>query len=78
MEALTVFSVILLILHFTLFITACIEMDRRRVYIKKRKIIYLVAVPGMADGRMYYTPIDQLPQGDRGSVFDSQPSYDQQ
>lgn len=72
MEALTGLSVTLLVLHFTLFVMSCIEMNRRRVHEKrkekKRKIIYLVAAPGMADGRMYYTPLEQLSQRDRRSV----------
>lgn len=69
MKALTAFSVMLLILHFTLFVMACIETDRRSRHEKKRKIIYLVAAPGVADGRMYYAPLDQPPPGIRGSVL---------
>lgn len=75
MEALAALSVMLLILHFALFVMACIEMDLRRDHVKKRKIMYLVAAPGMADGRMYYTPLDQPPQRDRQSVLAPQPSY---
>lgn len=76
--ALTALSVMLLILHFTLFVMACIETDRRRAYEKKRKIIYLVAAPGTADGRMYYSPLDQLPQGDRWSIPAPQVSHHNQ
>lgn len=62
-EALTVLNVVLLILHFILFVMACVETERRRGYEKKRKILYLLAAPGTADGRMYYTPLDQPLQG---------------
>jgi hypothetical protein len=50
-----------LILHFVLFIMACIETDCRRRHGTKR--VYLVAAPGPADGRMYYNPPAQAPQG---------------
>lgn len=40
-------SAVQLILHFTLFIMACIETHRRRRY--GRKIVYLVAAPNPAD-----------------------------
>lgn len=78
MEALTVFTVLLLISHFTLFVMACVETDRRRKYGKKTKVVYLVAAPGPADGRMYYTPLAQPPQGHRGSVIAPQPAHHQQ
>lgn len=76
--ALTALSVMLLILHFTLFVMACIETDRRRAYEKKRNIIYLVTAPGTADGRMYYTPLEQLPQGDGCSIPTPQVSHHNQ
>ncbi|KAK2614665.1 hypothetical protein N8I77_001471 [Diaporthe amygdali] len=74
MEALTAFSVFLLISHFTLFVMACVETDRRRKYGKKTKVVYLVAAPGPTDGRMYYTP---LSQGNRASVLAPQPAHHQ-
>lgn len=67
MKALTAFGVSLLSLHFILFIMACIETDRRTR--QDKKIMYLMAAPGTADGRMYYTRLDHQPQGNRGSAF---------
>lgn len=74
-EALIALGAMLLILHFTLLVMAYIERNRRRSYEKKTKIIYLVASPGTADGRMYYNPPDQLPQGNTGLVLAPQLSH---
>lgn len=63
MEALTALNAMLLVLHFTLFVMACIETDRGQVYEKKRKIRHLMVAPGLADGRMYYTPLNEPLQG---------------
>lgn len=46
------FSAIQLILHFALFVMACIEMDGRRRH--GRKIVYLVAAPDPADAGLFY------------------------
>lgn len=78
MEALTALNVMLLVLHFTLFVMACIETERRKVYKKKTKIRYLAAAPGPADGRMYYTPLDQLLQGNGRSVLTPKPVHHHQ
>ncbi|KAI3391448.1 hypothetical protein diail_7337 [Diaporthe ilicicola] len=72
MEALAAFSVLLFISHFTLFVMACIETDRRRKHDKKTKVVYLVAATGAADGRTYYAP---LAQGDMGSVVAPRPAH---
>lgn len=78
-EALTSFSVIMLISHFTLLVIACIETDRKIRYEKKKNTLYLVAAPGPADGRTHFTPLSQPPQGNEGSVLTTQPShYDQE
>ncbi|ROV97988.1 hypothetical protein VMCG_07045 [Cytospora schulzeri] len=72
MEAVTAFSVLMLISHFTLFVMACVETDRRRKYGRKTKVVYLVANPGgPVDGRMYYAPVPgphQQHQQQQGSV----------
>lgn len=57
MEALTAFSVLMLIAHFTLFVMACVETDRRRKHGRRAKVVYLVANPDPVDGRMYYSPV---------------------
>lgn len=72
MGALTALNVMLLVLHFTLFIMACIETERRNVYGKKTKTRYLAAAPGPADGRMYYTPLKQPLQGNEAVAPHSQ------
>lgn len=72
LEALAAFAVLLLISHFTLFVMACVETDRRRRYGKATKVVYLVAAPGPgADGRTYYTTLatQQLGPNSRGSVL---------
>ncbi|KUI54501.1 hypothetical protein VP1G_01902 [Cytospora mali] len=66
MEALIAFTVLMTISHFTLWIMACIEADRRRKYGRKAKVVYLVANQGSVDGRVYYTPI-LPPQGTVGT-----------
>jgi hypothetical protein len=58
MEALAAFSVLMLIAHFTLFVLACVETDRRRKFGKKTKVVYLMASQNPADGRTYYMPVD--------------------
>lgn len=74
MEALAAFATLLLIAHFTLFVMACVETDRRRKYGKATKVVYLVAAPGPVDGRTYYTPLatQQLGNNNRGSVLPPQ------
>lgn len=62
MEALTAFSVLMLIAHFTLFVMACVETDRRRKYGRRTKVVYLVANPDPVDGRMYYSPMANPPR----------------
>lgn len=57
MEALTAFSVLMLIAHFTLFVMACVETDRRRKYGRKTKVVYMVATSGPVDGRTYYSAV---------------------
>lgn len=56
------FSAVQLVLHFALFVMACMEMNRTRR--NRKKILHLMAAPGPADGRMYYNPPVQPPQGD--------------
>ncbi|KAG6355645.1 hypothetical protein INS49_003607 [Diaporthe citri] len=76
MEALAAFATLLLISHFTLFVMACVETDRRRKYGKATKVVYLVAAPGPVDGRMYYTPLaTQQLVNNRGSVLPPQPVH---
>ncbi|KAI7784475.1 hypothetical protein LA080_009974 [Diaporthe eres] len=67
MKALTALNAMLLALHFTLFVMACIETDRGQVYEKKRKIRHLMVAPGLADGRMYYMPLNE-PLQENGTV----------
>lgn len=57
LEAVTAFSLLMLICHFALFVMACIETDRRRKWNKQAKVVYLVATAGPADGRTYYTQV---------------------
>lgn len=64
-------SVMLLVLHFALFLMSSIERAQIRKY--EKRIIYLVAAPSLADGRMYYTPLPQSPQEDIGSIPAPQP-----
>lgn len=80
LEALTVFSVFLLIAHFTLFILACFETDRRRKFEKTRQVVYLVASQGPVDGRTYYTPLPYQALGshNRGSILPPQPAHQHQ
>lgn len=83
MEALGAFATLLLISHFTLFVMACVETDRRRKYGKKTKVVYLCAAPGPVDGRVYYTPIATQVLGNnnnnnRGSVLPPQAVHHQQ
>lgn len=72
-ETVTAFSVMQLVLHFALFIMAWIGRSHRRR--DERKIIYLVAAPGTADGRTYYDPPAQLSQGNMGSVANAELSH---
>lgn len=67
MEALAAFAVLLLISHFTLFVMACVETDRRRKYEKTTQVVYLVAAPGPNDGRVYYTPMTAQQLGGNGN-----------
>lgn len=81
LEALTAFSVLLFLSHFTLFVMACVETERRRKFNKVNRVVYLVAAPGPVDGRMYYTPITAQTlagDGNRGSVLAPQPVHYQQ
>lgn len=81
LEALTAFSVLLFLSHFTLFVMACVETERRRKFNKVNRVVYLVAAPGPVDGRIYYTPIAAQTLaggGDRGSVLAPQPVHYQQ
>lgn len=79
MEALAAFATLLLISHFTLFVLACVETDRRRKYGKATKVVYVVAAPGPVDGRMYYTPLATQQLGNnRGSVLPPQPVHHHQ
>lgn len=57
MEALSAFSVLLLVAHFTLFVMACVETDRRRKHGRRTKVVYVVASTGPVDGRTYYSPV---------------------
>lgn len=57
LEAVTAFSLLMLLCHFALFVMACIETDRRRKWDKQAKVVYLVATSGPADGRTYYTQV---------------------
>lgn len=57
LEALIAFSTLMAIGHFVLFVLACIETDRRRKFGKQTKVVYLVAAPGPADGRSYYSQV---------------------
>lgn len=57
LEAVTAFSLLMLMCHFALFVMACIETDRRRKWNKQAKVVYLVATAGPADGRTYYTQV---------------------
>lgn len=77
LEALTVFSVFLLICHFTLFVLACVETDRRRKFDKTRQVVYLVASQGPVDGRTYYTQLPTQAFG-RGSILPPQPAHQHQ
>lgn len=76
-EALAAFAVLLLISHFTLFVMACVETDRRRRYGKATKVVYLVATSGPVDGRTYYAPLatQTLGSNNRGSVLPPQPVH---
>lgn len=56
-EALTAFSLLMLLSHFVLFVLACVEVDRRRKYGKKSKVVYLVASAPPGDGRLYYSQV---------------------
>jgi hypothetical protein len=80
LEALAAFAVLLLISHFTLFVMACVETDRRRRYGKTTKVVYLLASQGPADGRTYYTPLatQMFGGGNRGSVLAPQPAHHHQ
>lgn len=57
LEAVTAFSVLMLVCHFALFVMACIETDRRRKWGKQTRVVYLVAASGPADGRTYYSQV---------------------
>lgn len=57
MQAVTAFSLLMLMCHFALFVMACIETDRRRKWNKQSKVVYLVATSGPVDGRTYYTQV---------------------
>lgn len=61
LEALTAFSVLMLVCHFALFVMACIETDRRRKAGKQARVVYLVAAAGPANGRTYYNQVPQPP-----------------
>ncbi|KAJ4385624.1 hypothetical protein N0V93_010053 [Gnomoniopsis smithogilvyi] len=57
LEAVTAFSILMLICHFALFVMACIETDRRRKWGKQTRVVYMVATSGPADGRTYYNQV---------------------
>lgn len=57
METLIAFNILMTLVHFTLFVLACIETDRRRKYGKRSKVVYLVQSPAGPDGMVHYTPL---------------------
>lgn len=59
-EALLAFSVFMSVSHFILFVLACVETHRRRMFGKTAQYVYLVAQPGPADGRLYYTQMSPM------------------
>ncbi|KAJ4424088.1 hypothetical protein N0V82_001335 [Gnomoniopsis sp. IMI 355080] len=76
LEAVTVFSALMLVCHFALFVMACIETDRRRKWGKQTRVVYMVATSGGAmDGRTYYT---QVPPPQSGPMVQQQQQQQQQ
>ncbi|KAJ9130528.1 hypothetical protein NKR23_g12153 [Pleurostoma richardsiae] len=57
-EVMVAFATLSLIVHFTLFVLACIETDRRN---RAARTVYVLANPG-PDGTVYYTPQGGLAQ----------------
>lgn len=76
LQAVTAFSLLMLLCHFALFVMACIETDRRRKWNKQAKVVYLVATAGPADGRTYYTQVPAPMQQQQQQV--QQPAMQQQ
>lgn len=75
-EALTAFAILMTVSHFTLFVLACVETERRRKHGRRSRVVYLVATPGpVDDGKTYYTqvPPPLMAQRAAGDVAGSDP-----